>query len=448
MPSILLINDNKIVSRLLQLSSKKNNYDLEEISNYEPSQSSYNVIFVDSHKYNSSNLKNLTERITYDKLGFIGTKNSDIPSEFDIVIEKPFLPTDFVTLIDENFKIIETPEEDKEIEKEDTLQLDELEEITSLDDSAMEEVKEIEPLDESALEEIESPLEEIMENDILEKTQIPATTLSTGIVNNFQDESEKEEISDMINEIDNMKEEPIEDLSLEDLKIDDSLDNNGKENIEEIEEEIDVSLASIIEEEETPPDSLDLSEEVIESEDTKEENKEESSSMVEDIATIASVAGLGAVASNILDKKEEEDKEDKEEEKENNMIDELNGIENIEKESDYLANDFNDLDEKDIEKVLGDEVDTLEEKVEESIEDLDIPIIPAISDIKKENEEIISEEISIEGEEKVIEPTDLEEMIQKAVADSITPELLQKALEGMDINLSLSFSPKNEEVNS
>ncbi len=451
MPSILLINDNKIVSRLLQLSSKKHNYDLEEISDYNPSNSNYNVIFVDSHKYNASNLKKLTDALTYDKLGFIGSKNSDIPSEFDIAIEKPFLPTDFVSLIDESFKVVD-PSDEKE-EKEEA-KLDELEELPSLDEPKEEEL---------------APIKELKEDESLEELEIPETTLSTGIVNNLHDVSEKNELTEpvSVSEIDTMMiEEPIEDLTLEDLKIDDSLDSidDKKEStIENIEDEIDASLATIVEEEETKEDPLPIPEEIIEplespedekkselpddnkDEDIKVEEKDDApSSVMENLATAAVVAGAGVVAVNSLNDNKETEIE--------NMIDELDGIENIEKESDYLAHDFNALDEDDIVKALEDESDKLDDISPEK-EDLETPIVSAVSDLpidEKEEieEEIISEEISTDGEERVVEPSDLEDMIQKAVAASITPELLQKALEGMDINLSLSFAPKSEEADS
>ena len=410
MPSILLINDNKIVSRLLQLSSKKHNYDLEEISDYNPSGSAYNVVFVDSHKYNSSSLKNLIGVIKYDKLGFIGSKNGDIPSEFDIAIEKPFLPTDFVSLIDENFKVVDSFEE--EDTKEEDMKLDELEELSPLD---------------KKIEEQDKPIDEL---------EIPQTTLSTGIANTLNDEGEKTELSDMVDEIDNMiDEEPIEDLSLEDLKIDDSMDSIKDEQEDKIEK---------IEDKDEFQDSLDIPEDLIEPLPEKEElseDKEDKSSIADDLVTTASVLGAGAVVVDSL--------KDNKEEEIDNMIDELDGIEDIEKESDYLADEFDDLDEKEIVQALEDDLDSLDDISKEE-ETLDTPIASAMNkeDDKDKVEEIISEEISTDGEERVVEPTDLEDMIQKAVADSITPELLQKALEGMDINLSLSFSPKNKEVDS
>ncbi len=432
MPSILLINDNKIVSRLLQLSSKKHNYDLEEISDYNPSDSAYNVVFVDSHKYNSSSLKNLMGTIKYDKLGFIGSKGGDIPSEFDMAIEKPFLPTDFVSLIDEHFKVVDSFKE--EDTKEDT-KLDELEELSPID-------KKVEEQDET-----------------LDELEIPKTTLSTGIANALHDEDEKTELSDMVSEIDHMiDEEPIEDLSLEDLKIDESVDDIKEEKEDEIEKMEDLSLEDLkiddsidtIKEDnikdDSNKDSLDIPEDLIEPLAEKEEvseDKEDKSSVAEDLVTTASVLGVGGVVANAL-----KDDKDKEEEI-GNMIDELDGIEDIEKDSDYIANELDNLDEKEIVQALEDDLDSLDETPKEE-EKLDTPIVSAMSKVDDENkvEEIISEEISTDGEERVVEPTDLEDMIQKAVANSITPELLQKALEGMDINLSLSFSPKNKEIDS
>jgi hypothetical protein len=51
-------------------------------------------------------------------------------------------------------------------------------------------------------------------------------------------------------------------------------------------------------------------------------------------------------------------------------------------------------------------------------------------------EEIVSEEFS-EAEEKVVESNDLEEMITRAVSKAITKEMLQEALNDMEITVTL-----------
>jgi len=91
MPSILLINDNKIVSRLLKLSSEKNGYNLEEVSTLDSSGDSYDVVFVDSDKYSDALMEQIESKLNYEQLGYIGIKQERAPEGFDLVIEKPFL---------------------------------------------------------------------------------------------------------------------------------------------------------------------------------------------------------------------------------------------------------------------------------------------------------------------------------------------------------------------
>ena len=176
MLSILLINDNKIVSRLLKLSSQKHNYDLEEIVDYNPKKEAYNILFVDSGLYNNANLISLLSRVTFDKVAYIGDKSDKKPDEFDLMLEKPFLPTDFVNIMNENFKVMD---------------IDEIEEESTLDD-----IHELEELDLDALEDIdEEPNLEAVSNDI--------------------DDEVKDEIADVLSDIDELdnKVEEGEDIS-------------------------------------------------------------------------------------------------------------------------------------------------------------------------------------------------------------------------------------------
>ncbi len=127
MLSILLINDNKIVSRLLQLSSKKSGFDIEESGVFAPQKESYNLIFVDSDKYSDELIQKIKENLTYDKLVFIGTAQVKKPDSFELVLEKPFLPTDFTSLVEKNF-IVEEKKEDISDEDVEIIDFDDIEE--------------------------------------------------------------------------------------------------------------------------------------------------------------------------------------------------------------------------------------------------------------------------------------------------------------------------------
>jgi len=202
MLSILLVNENKIVSRLFQLSAQKHNYDLEECGDYSAKKSAYNVVFVDSQLYDEEKLLALKNAATFDKTAFLGEKGKPKPDGFDLLLEKPFLPTDFVNLMEQNFKVVATPDElvpDEESSDEsmDEFDLDSLEEI-NLDDD----LEEIEEMDLDSLADVET--KEETDEEIL------AVKESDDI---------KEEISDVLSDIDALDDESIinEDLVKEAL---------------------------------------------------------------------------------------------------------------------------------------------------------------------------------------------------------------------------------------
>jgi len=389
MPSILLINDNKIVSRLLQLSSKKHNYTLEEINDYTAGESAYNVVFIDSEKYDEDALHSLKETLTFDKLGFIGDKTNSKPDGFDFVLEKPFLPTDFVKLMHENFRVMAPSDEGvvldalEEIDGEDELDLDNLDEI-SLDDTEQ-------PLE--ALDEIDDFTLDIDENieELDESIATQETTLTTGIAANIVQDESKEELADIVNEIDNMEveEEALEEMDLDALGDEESIVDDAlvQESIEEVE-------ASLDEVEETPQEI-----ELVSADD------DHTAGIVAGVAaTVATASALATSAS------EDEAHEELEE-----TLNSLDGVEAIETEEDYLVESEHKV------EALADEFDSLNEKEVEKL---------------MAGEEIVSDEFSSD-EEKVVESGDLEEMITRAVAKAVTKEMLQEALNDMEIVVTL-----------
>ena len=429
MPTILLINDNKIVSRLLQLSSQKHHYALEEINDYTASEDAYNVIFIDSDKYDKEAFEALKATLKFDKLGFIGDKTHTKPEGFDLLLEKPFLPTDFVGLMDENFKVMDPDtlastelDEIEEIEGEDELDLDNLEEMTIESEVDVDELDDIEVSLDDDLEEISDTIAE------------PETMLTTGIATTMVQDESKEELADIVSEIDNMEESDkvLEEMDLDSLEEESTQDALVKESLEEVEEEIaDASetrevAEKIAEEQSEEPSALEI-EEVLEEEidiatqTASEVSEEEMSEEVvdakkdagaKDVAIAAGVAATVAAVSDVV----VSDKESEEEIEETLNI--LDGVESIESEDDYLKENEHVVQD------LADEFDSLNEAEVEQI------MSPAPL------EEVISEEIE-QGEEKVVEANDLEEMITRAVAKAITKEMLQEALNDMEISISL-----------
>ncbi|HEF9315734.1 TPA: hypothetical protein SBW61_000395 [Campylobacter coli] len=98
---ILLLNENPVVSRLISLSAKKMSYDFEEINAYDENLGHYDVIIVDSDT--PAPLKILKEKC--DKLIFLALRNQSADIDA-LILHKPFLPTDFLNLLNqENLKI-------------------------------------------------------------------------------------------------------------------------------------------------------------------------------------------------------------------------------------------------------------------------------------------------------------------------------------------------------
>ncbi|AJK73001.1 TPA: highly acidic protein [Campylobacter jejuni] len=92
---ILLLNENPVVSRLVSLSAKKMSYDFEELNAYSKNLGNYDVIVVDSDT--PAPLKILKEKC--DRLIFLAPRNQNVEDIDAQILQKPFLPTDFLNLL-------------------------------------------------------------------------------------------------------------------------------------------------------------------------------------------------------------------------------------------------------------------------------------------------------------------------------------------------------------
>jgi uncharacterized membrane protein len=316
MPSILLINENKIVSRLLQLSSQKQGYEIEELNNLGASGTSYDVIFVDSDLYNDEMLQNIKSKFTYNHLGFIGAKKDTLPEGFDLSIEKPFLPTDFVGLIkQEVIDSVSKPliEVDDAVETlDDELDLDDETELLLNDDEI-----ELDTLDE--LDELEDDVDLSLDS---------SSIMNTGIVDKMSNaDSGHEELANMLTEIDEM--------DTEELNLGDDIELQELETVEE-----ETNYTNVLE--------LEIDDEPKELETIEESSQEELDSSIATTGVGVAAAAVGIVSADMIgeDKKEE-----------------------------AIMNDFENLDESQIKDALSEEeVDTsesLEEIVSEELDELE-----------------------------------------------------------------------------
>ncbi|HEB9334146.1 TPA: hypothetical protein RZK38_000399 [Campylobacter coli] len=286
---ILLLNGNPVVSRLISLSAKKMSYDFEEINTYDENLGHYDVIIVDSDT--PAPLKILKEKC--DKLIFLAPRNQSVDIEAQI-LHKPFLPTDFLNLLNqENLKIDDSivlpidesenpyadisldldslnlddlPDENNNAQESDfsleegleSLTLDDMEEEASQKEIASENIDEELNLDDLSLdeeqEEDNSISEQVETSHLEEKHEEALEALSQDDILNDEFSEEKEEELET-QEQDVEEQDKIEDIQeLEDKTVD--LDNDLSQD-DEISDAQEISIDDVLDaKEETQPDIL------------------------------------------------------------------------------------------------------------------------------------------------------------------------------------------------
>lgn len=121
---LLLLNNNPAVSRLIKLSAEKAGHELDEFDDYGlVPLSSYDVILVDNELYDESALNELKENIGCDYCIYICQRGAQKPEYVNVSLEKPFLPTDFLVLLEKVSNVLSSQKEEV-----DDLSLDEEEE--------------------------------------------------------------------------------------------------------------------------------------------------------------------------------------------------------------------------------------------------------------------------------------------------------------------------------
>ena len=378
MASIFLLNDNKIVSRLLQLSAEKHGYYLEEKMVVEPSRDHYDIVLIDSDAYSPQLVEEIKERITFNKLGYIGVKNEEVPSEFDMHLDKPFLPSDFITLVEESTLLQPPPAEEMPIEtkalsedvdfkEEETPDIDDLLAEPSGDEKVLSEeldaLEEIESIDEFDLEDLETEGESSVESAGLAEA---ADTEEEGLKDLEQTEDALKELDALDEELDNV------DLSLDSSAV--------------------MSTGVAEQFVETLPQTQE-----------QEQKEEEESSPLDNLQSGEDI------------------------EHESDYIEEEISI-------DTLSEEFDTLNEEEVRNALlpESEAEAPAETVSEAQTALQTP----------HKEEIVHEEVISEAEETMVESTDVEQWIRDAVAKAITPEMIKEALQDMEITIKLDFQKK------
>ncbi|ECP6257811.1 hypothetical protein FUD28_06660 [Campylobacter coli] len=235
---ILLLNENPVVSRLISLSAKKMSYDFEEINIYDENLGHYDVIIVDSDT--PAPLKILKEKC--DKLIFLAPRNQSVDIEAQI-LHKPFLPTDFLNLLNqENLKIddsivlpideSENPYADISLDL-DSLNLDDLpDENNNAQESDFSLEEGLESLTLDDMEEGEANQKEIASENIDEELNLDDLSLD-------EEQEEDNSISEQVevSHLEEKHEEALETLSQDDI-LNDEVSEEKEEELETQEQDV------------------------------------------------------------------------------------------------------------------------------------------------------------------------------------------------------------------
>jgi uncharacterized membrane protein len=483
---ILLFNDNPVVRKLVALSAQKTKDDLSVIwSVDEIEESEYDLLIVDDALYSDEMFESLNEKIIVKSTLFMATRGQAVPSGFNNVINKPFLPTDLVDMFVQIEKKVSTASEakghDKEestpsesmyaINLEDTLpdlegHEEELMEAEHLNDSEEEfDFSSLEDFDEKLPETAILDQEEVQEvQGLLEETEENALSAEIGDDFSFDDDLAPHEIEGEILNFDTMLEDdllPHEDtLSHKELLDEDDFDDiefstpleesAGTDEDEELlslseanpsdgENGLDeMNISSLMEEDELLP----MNEETL--------SDDESTLDDMDISTLMDDDELGDLESKIEDAVSTLEEGELERELESDdfgldfddsALDELtvNQEESAELESDD-SEDFDELDmldERELKRAIGEEIEDDEPAVYADEGDGSL-VAETLEEVMNESPSFL-EEIDEESEE--VETASHAEGVEalQALLKALSNENVAKSLKGMNISININF---------
>ncbi|ECX9834964.1 hypothetical protein F6312_05715 [Campylobacter coli] len=439
---ILLLNENSVVSRLISLSAKKMSYDFEELNAYSENLGNYDVIVVDSDT--PAPLKILKEKC--DRLIFLAPRNQNVEDIDAQILQKPFLPTDFLNLLNNKdankhtsidlpmLSNDENPYADISLDL-DNLNLDDLPDENSLDinSEGMEDLSfDDDAQDDNANKTLETQnLEhETIKEQTQEDTQIDLDlTLEDG-------ESEKEDLSQEHTALDTEPSlDELDDKNDEDLEDNKELQANISDfddlpEVEEQEKEMDFDdlpedaefLGQRKEEDEAVEDFLP----VVEDQENLNEHDD-----FEEMSSLSTQDQIKEELAQLDELEYDIDSDDSikvlEDFKEEPILDDKDLPNNDEEivVPKLQINDFDSLKESDIQEALGEEISTLE-------------------DNKSEKLKIKEDQLASEAGEEIV--NELSQSIAGAITSSIKDDTLKAALKGMNMNINISIS-FNEDKN-
>ncbi|MDP3302166.1 MAG: hypothetical protein Q8S36_09400 [Sulfuricurvum sp.] len=473
---ILLLNDNPVVRKLVALSAQKTKDELSVVwSVDEVEGDSYDLLIVDDAHYSDESMAALNEKIQYKTSLLMATRGNAIPSGFEKVINKPFLPTDLVDLFSQIDKDLSSSTQQAVEEKGNAIVLDDVLEKESAEEESFDTINIDEDLnfDDFDIAD-EDDIEAAVKTNVLDHEEVQELQDLLDDTDNFDIDDElsldglieEDEVTDanhVVNNDDLL--ESLDDDILETLEAESSMkstENELQDAMEEfdfdeellaIEEEPEETIKEVFEDEDLSgslDDLLDLDEESDDSfgvnDDTDAVTSEVESTVDDALDDLDALLldGLDAVedeevsalesAQNALSDDEFGELEQQIQE----AVEEL-GFEDLEQGLDEVEmqglgdfeglNDLDSLSERDIKLAIGEDVE--EEEVEVEVESLD-----EASMVELENRDT---ELMV-GSEELHNGTPAEGIdALQALLKALSNEEVSKTLKGLSINININF---------
>ena len=466
---LLLLNNNPAVSRLIKLSAEKAGYELDEFEDYGlVPLTTYDVILIDNELYDETMIAGVCESTGCDYIVYICQRGAKKPEAVNVSLEKPFLPTDFLVLLDKVKTVIMSHKAEASEEASKILQLsEESEEANAFDIDQIDTLEtEDNTLPINLLEETEDAVaeEEELTFDEMEIEGLEKEPSSDEMVDEQDDDKalslDEDEFSfDALAPLEQEEEEPVlENFDLEEENTTPSFVSEEAEN--ELEEEF------------VNPSILDKDDinEVKQLLDESEEEEELSELSLDAFTLNKENEEAGQFFFD--DEEKEEESLVKEEEPLNLELDEMSTLEAEEsapmmeekeeptiapKEQEDIIDDFAEGIEEKIEdeKQMALEEETLMPQVDVSLDSL-VPSgeIDSLDDLNENllkkafGEEVMEEERvpmvapEEQGEKIEVIRGEIESSLARSITGLAQSDILREALKGMRINISITFDEK------
>ncbi|MBE0491363.1 MAG: hypothetical protein IBX44_03815 [Sulfurospirillum sp.] len=459
---ILLINTNPAVSRLAKLSIEKLGYNFDEVGSFEEVLlADYDIIFIDSDCFDDEKSSSLKESNITNNIVYLAKRGDEQPSSVDFMLAKPFLPTDFMELVEkigtqksthdsENYDAtdsledLETPQI-QEFEPEEEIGLD-LEEFGTQEDSEdlQAHSKEGLELDDLGIDDVIISQSEFENAHSLneEDDLLPAHVLDSDEIDEVKHLLDFEDVDEQELQEDTKETEKIEEI---DFKLEDDVQD---ENLED--EQLDLSLVNLHLDEQQDAQDLDIDDLEFQ-EDAEDEDEalhvedEYKIDALDTMVDISKEEELDDDAPLHVDTPNEEEKE--EETTFDAFEEQFNAIEVSDEDKALLEEDV-------AEELFETPLEIQEDFSDASLENLETTLenftqaneqpaseIASLDDLKEDD---ILKAFGLQGQDTLAKPqddigADLQEIISQSVSHGLQESKYKDALKGMKLNISITF---------